>query len=63
MDRLSKADLALMVVDFRARKNLTQQELADAIGITKMTISRVEQGVKNITWRTERKIINHIKEG
>lgn len=39
--------------DARARLGMTQQQLADALGITQSAVSQMESGVTRITRRTE----------
>ena len=42
---------------YRRENNLTQQALADLVGTTHVTISRLESGERNITTVMARKIV------
>lgn len=39
------------IKELRARKNLTQEELADAVGVTRVTIALLEKGKYNPSLR------------
>lgn len=40
-----KMKLAKLVLDYRIQHNLTQEELADRLGITQQYISKIEEGI------------------
>ena len=48
--------MRLKLKEVRKRKFLTQQELADRLGVTKATISRMESGVNEPRPSTVRKL-------
>ncbi len=49
--------LGLMIQEARKKKGMTQQELADKVGINKAYISRVENDIKDVRYSTLRKIV------
>ena len=49
--------LGLMIQEARKKKGLTQQQLADKVGINKAYISRVENDIKDVRYSTLRKIV------
>lgn len=51
-------DLKEKMLDFRARHDLSQGELADMCHVTKQTIWAVENGIQTPSKVTERKIRN-----
>lgn len=54
--------LSEKMVEYRAKHNLTQKQLAELCGLTAQTIVKAEQG-KPLTRLTEKKIELKIKEG
>ncbi|MGE8079259.1 helix-turn-helix transcriptional regulator [Peribacillus sp. JNUCC 23] len=44
------------LVSLRFDFGLSQSELAEMLGVSQMTISRIEQGKKEIEWELRRKI-------
>ena len=56
-DRLREfEDIARLVIKFRARHNLTQQELAGLVGTSHSAISRIESGQHKTSVETLRRI-------
>lgn len=49
--------LGLLIQEARKKKGLTQQQLADKVGINKAYISRVENDIKDVRYSTLRKIV------
>ncbi len=49
--------LGVMIQEARKKKGLTQQQLADRIGVNKAYISRVENDIKDVRYSTLRKIV------
>jgi ribosome-binding protein aMBF1 (putative translation factor) len=49
--------LGVMIQEARKKKGLTQQQLADKVGINKAYISRVENDIKDVRYSTLRKIV------
>lgn len=49
--------LGFMIQEARKKKGLTQQQLADKIGVNKAYISRVENDLKDVRYSTIRKIV------
>lgn len=49
--------LGVMIQEARKKKGLTQQQLADKVGINKSYISRVENDIKDVRYSTLRKIV------
>ncbi len=49
--------LGFMIQEARKKKGLTQQQLADKVGINKAYISRVENDIKDVRYSTLRKIV------
>ncbi|MBX3295932.1 MAG: helix-turn-helix transcriptional regulator [Acidobacteria bacterium] len=49
--------LGVMIQEARKKKGLTQQQLADKIGVNKAYISRVENDIKDVRYSTLRKIV------
>src|SRR5438045_3057632 len=59
MDRLAEfEDIARLVIKFRAKQNLTQQELARLVGTSHSAISRIESGQHKTSVETLRRIAN-----
>lgn len=55
-------DLRDKMLDFRARHDLSQEELAEKCHVTKQTIWAVEKGIQTPSKLTERKIRNVVEE-
>ncbi len=49
------------IKEFRARHNLTQQDLADKVGATRMTIVFLEKGTYNPSLKLAKKIAVALK--
>lgn len=49
-------DIARLVINFRAKRNLTQQELARLVGTSHSAISRIESGQHKTSVETLRRI-------
>lgn len=49
------------IKEFRARYNLTQQDLADKVGVTRMTIVFLEKGTYNPSLKLAYKIAKVLK--
>jgi len=49
------------IKEFRARHNLTQQELAEAIGVTRQTINAIEQGKYSPSLELAHRIAMHLE--
>ena len=49
-------NLGLKIKDLRAKKNISQQELSDLIGVKRQYISQIEAGDYNVTVDTLNKI-------
>ena len=43
------AEIGKRIEDFRKKKEWTQQELADRMGLPRTSISQIEQGKRNVT--------------
>lgn len=41
---LQKLEVAKKIIDYRIKRNLTQKELADELGVTQQYISKIEEG-------------------
>ena len=46
---MKTSDIALALLNARKEKGITQQQLADIVGVSKPTISLMENGKQNIT--------------
>ena len=46
----------MTIKELRIKKRLTQDEFAQSIGVTKMTVSRWERGVMKLSLKNIRKI-------
>jgi len=46
------------IIELRYKKGWTQEDLANAIGTTKNTISKIEKGEQNISYQTMQKLVN-----
>lgn len=51
-------DFAVEIKTYRSQLNMTQRELADALGVTRNTVNRWEMGIKNPRAETLRRIQN-----
>jgi len=51
-------NLGLKIKELRAKKNISQQELSDLIGVKRQYISQIETGDYNVTIDTLNKIAN-----
>lgn len=49
--------LGFLIQEARKKKGMTQQQLADKVGINKAYISRVENDLKDVRYSTLRKIV------
>lgn len=54
------SDLARLVKNARVQRNLTQQNVADAIGITRQSLARLERGNGGISFDTVLLILDHL---
>ena len=52
--------LARLVKNARAQRELTQQDVADAVGITRQTLARLERGHAGISFDTVILILDHL---
>lgn len=43
------ADFSIALVDYRSKRRMTQEELAERLGVTQSIISRYENGTSNIS--------------
>ncbi len=50
--------IAHQLKELRKQKNLTQQQLADIVGINKAGISKIEKGTRNLTIDTIVRVAN-----
>lgn len=55
-------ELRNKMLDYRAKHNLSQGELASRCNVTKQTIWAVENGIQKPSKLTERKILNIVEE-
>jgi transcriptional regulator with XRE-family HTH domain len=53
-----KSEIGLLVKSFRKLENISQQELADKLGLSRITIQNLESG-KNFTIDTLLKVAQH----
>lgn len=51
-------NLGLKIKELRAKKNITQQELSDLVGVKREYITQIESGDYNVTIDTLNKIAN-----
>ncbi|MCC4908393.1 helix-turn-helix transcriptional regulator [Microbacterium sp. cx-59] len=56
----SPSDLARLVKNARAQRSLTQQEVADAVGITRQSLARVERGHGGVSFDTVLLILDQL---
>lgn len=54
------SDLARLVKNARVQRNLTQQDVADAVGITRQSLARLERGNGGISFDTVLLILDHL---
>ncbi len=54
------SDLARLVKNARIRRNLTQQNVADAVGITRQSLARLERGNGGTSFDTVLLILDHL---
>ena len=59
---MEKKNLVDLIVDYRARNNLTIKEMADRCGITWLTLWNIENDKHAPRRVTERKILNVIEQ-
>ena len=59
---MEKKNLVDLIVDYRARNNLTIKEMADRCGITWLTLWNIENDKHTPRRVTERKILNVIEQ-
>lgn len=55
------SDLARLVKNARVQRNLTQQDVADAVGITRQSIARLERGNGGTSFDTVLLILDHLE--
>lgn len=53
-----KSEIGLLVKSFRKLENISQQELAEKLGLSRITIQNLESG-KNFTIDTLLKVVQH----
>lgn len=56
--KVQSAVIAYQLKELRQQKKLTQQQLAEKIGINVTQISKIEKGTRNLTIETIAKIVN-----
>ncbi len=56
----SSADLARLVKNARTQRGATQQDVADAVGITRQSLARIEQGHGGVSFNTVLRILDHL---
>ncbi len=56
----TSSDLARLVKNARAQRQLTQQDVADAIGITRQSLARLEHGNGSTSFDTVLLILDHL---
>lgn len=54
------SDLARLVKNARAQRDLTQQDVADAVGITRQSLARLERGNGGTSFNTVLLILDHL---
>lgn len=59
--KLNKEVLSYMIKNAREKRNLTQEQLGDLIGVKKSQISKIESGLNNAKIETIIKIFNALK--
>ncbi|CAN7418710.1 helix-turn-helix transcriptional regulator [Microbacterium sp. LjRoot45] len=56
----TSSDVARLVKNTRAQQDLTQQDVADAVGITRQSLARLERGNGGISFDTVLLILDHL---
>lgn len=56
--KVQTAVIAYQLKEMRQQKNLTQQQLAELVGIDKTQISKIEKGGRNLTIETIARIVH-----
>jgi HTH-type transcriptional regulator / antitoxin HipB len=56
--KLQAAIVAFQLKEMRQQKNITQQQLAEMIGVDKTQISKIEKGGRNLTIETIARIVH-----
>ncbi len=54
---MAKADLAELIFAYREKRQMTQKQLAEELGVRQQVISRIESGTNNITLDTLLRIL------
>lgn len=54
------SDLARLIKNARVQRNLTQQDVADAVGITRQSLARLERGNGGTSFDTVLLILDHL---
>lgn len=62
MINLNKINFSDLILSVRARLNVTQQKLADLLGVTLLTVSRWERGVCSPAKKDKLRLIYFCKE-
>ncbi|MFK4790694.1 helix-turn-helix transcriptional regulator [Microbacterium sp. ZW T5_56] len=60
MKLLTPSDLARLVKNARVQRSLTQQDVADAVGITRQSLARLERGNGGTSFDTVLLILDHL---
>lgn len=58
---IDRNEMALAIKTWRAEKRMTQQQLADALGIHRATLSKAENG-QVINWLVAYRIYNYLQQ-
>jgi DNA-binding XRE family transcriptional regulator len=56
--KVQTAVIAYQLKELRKKQNITQQQLAEMVGIDKTQISKIEKGSRNLTIETIARIVN-----
>jgi DNA-binding XRE family transcriptional regulator len=56
--KIHTAAIAYQLKELRLQKNITQQQLAEMVGIDKTQISKIEKGSRNLTIETIARIVH-----
>ncbi len=56
--KIQAAAIAYQLKEMRKQKNITQQQLAEMVGIDKTQISKIEKGSRNLTIETIARIVH-----
>ena len=59
---MERENLVNLIVDYRARNNLTIKEMAKMCGVSWLTLWNIENGKHKLLRTTERKILNVIEQ-